>query len=341
MATTDKPIALQTNMQKTEQAFNAFLTPEEEVTIEAEDVEPVEEAAEVVEEVSEELEMAEETEPEIEAAEIEEDLEEDLEESQEDQVEVAEEEQPQLYTVKQNGIEIEVTLEELQNGYSRQQDYTRKTQELANQRKEIESQQAELQQKDELYKELLPKLETSLKGELANEPDWNAIYDDDPIAYVREKDIWNDKKKQLEATQAEQKRLQEEEVSKQQQQIKEFVEYGNQQLLEKVPEWKDSAKANAEKIAIRDHAINVLGFTPEEMDQVYDYRILLGLRNSLLHEKTLKATKKKPTQKAPARVARPGTVNQVKKSTPLKQSKQKLAKSGKVQDAAKVFEQII
>ena len=68
---------------------------------------------------------------------------------------------------------------------------------------------------------------------------------------------------------------------------------------------------------------------------------MLGLRNSLLHEKTLKATKKKPTQKAPARVARPGTVNQVKKSTPLKQSKQKLAKSGKVQDAAKVFEQII
>ena len=38
MATTDKPIALQTNMQKTEQAFNAFLTPEEEVTIEAEDI---------------------------------------------------------------------------------------------------------------------------------------------------------------------------------------------------------------------------------------------------------------------------------------------------------------
>ena len=104
---------------------------------------------------------------------------------------------------------------------------------------------------------------------------------------------------------------------------------------------KDAEKANSEKIAIRDYANNNLGFTPQEMDQVYDYRILLGLRNSWLHDKTIKATKKKPTQKAPARVARPGTANQVKKTTPLKKSKQKLAKSGKVQDAAKVFENLI
>ena len=250
-------------------------------------------------------------------------------------------EQPQLYTIKQNGVEVEVTLEELRNGYSRQQDYTRKTQELANQRKEIESQQAELRQKDDIYKDLLPKLEANLKAELGEEPDWKAIYDEDPIAYVREKDIWNEKQKRLEAAQAEQQRIKDEELAEQQKQIKEFVEFGNQQLLEKVPEWKDSEKANSEKIAIRDYAINVLGFTPQEMDQVYDYRILLGLRNSWLHDKTIKATKKKPTQKAPARVARPGTANQVKKTTPLKKSKQKLAKSGKVQDAAKVFEQLI
>jgi hypothetical protein len=51
--------------------------------------------------------------------------------------------------------------------------------------------------------------------------------------------------------------------------------------------------------------------------------------------------KKKPTQKAPARVARPGTVTKKKSVTPVKKAKQRLAKSGKVQDAAKVFEQLI
>ncbi len=340
MATTEKPIALQSELDQAEQAFSNFLTPEEEAPEEVEAVETEEESIEAVEEVSEEPEMEAEAEEAVEEIETE-DLEEIQEESQEDQVEVAESEQPQLYTIKVDGVDTEVSIEELQNGYSRQQDYTRKTQELANQRKDIESQQAELKQKDDIYKELLPKLEVTLKGELANEPDWNALYEADPIAYVREKDIWNEKQKRLEAAQAEQKRLQDEELTAQDKQIKEFVEYGNQQLLDKVPEWKNVEKANTEKLAIRDYAINILGFTPQEMDQVYDYRILLGLRNSWLHDKTVKATKKKPTQKAASRVARPGTVNQVKKTTPLKKSQQALAKSGKVQDAAKVFENLI
>jgi len=340
MATTEKPIALQSELDQAEKAFSNFLTPEEEAPEEVEAVETEEESIEAVEEVSEEPEMEAEAEEAVEEIETE-DFEEIQEESQEDQVEVAESEQPQLYTIKVDGVDTEVSIEELQNGYSRQQDYTRKTQELANQRKDIESQQAELKQKDDIYKELLPKLEVTLKGELANEPDWNALYEADPIAYVREKDIWNEKQKRLEAAQAEQKRLQDEELTVQDKQIKEFVEYGNQQLLDKVPEWKNVEKANTEKLAIRDYAINILGFTPQEMDQVYDYRILLGLRNSWLHDKTVKATKKKPTQKAAGRVARPGTVNQVKKTTPLKKSQQALAKSGKVQDAAKVFENLI
>ena len=339
MATPEKPTALQTNLQQAEQAFSNLLTPEEEAPVE-ENEELVEEAVEETEEVTEETEVELEATEEIEETD-EEVLEENQDESIEDQVEHEENEQPELYTVKQNGIETQVTLEELQNGYSRQQDYTRKTQELANQRKEIESQQAELLEKDEVYKDLLPKLEASLKAELGQEPDWATLYENDPLNYVREKDIWNDKKKQLEATQAEQQRIKDEELAEQQKQIKEFVEFGNQELIKKVPEWKDVEKANSEKIAIRDYAINNLGFTPQEMDQVYDYRILLGLRNSWLHDKTVKATKKKPTQKSAARVARPGTANQVKKTTPLKQSKQRLAKSGKVQDAAKVFENLI
>ena len=339
MATPEKPTALQTNLQQAEQAFSNLLTPEEEAPVE-ENQELVEEAVEETEEVTEEAEVELEATEEIEETD-EEVLEEDQDESIEDQVEHEESEQPELYTVKQNGIETQVTLEELQNGYSRQQDYTRKTQELANQRKEIESQQAELLEKDELYKDLLPKLEASLEAELGKEPDWKQLYENDPIAYVREKDVWNEKKKQLEATKAEQQRLKDDEIAKQREQIEQFIQFGNQELLKKAPEWKDTEKANSEKIAIRDYAINSLGFTAEEMDQVYDYRILLGLRNSWLHDKTVKATKKKPTQKSAARVARPGTANQVRKSTPLKQSKQRLAKSGKVQDAAKVFENLI
>jgi len=336
MAITDKPTALQTDKEVTTSMFESFLTPEED---------KVEDAVTETEEVTQEEVLEEE--PEV-SEDLEEDVEDDEEfddedeELDEEQTDVEEEAlQPQTFTVKVDGQEVEVTQDELINGYSRQQDYTRKTQELSQQRKTIEQQQAELAQRDAIYSQLLPKMEAQLKGELANEPDWNTLYEDDPVGYVREKQLWDEKKDKLTAVSAEQQRLQQEAMVKQQQQLQQFVEYGNQKLLEIIPEWQNPEVAAKEKAAISEYAVNFLEYTPEEIQQVYDYRALLGLRNAWLNSKTVEATKKKPTQKAPARVARPGTTNRPKSAAPVKKAKQRLAKSGKVQDAAKVFEQLI
>ena len=335
MSNNGKPTALQTDSEIAATMFESFLTPEEEKVEEA-----VAETEEAVEEevLEEELEAPETLEEDVED---EEEFDEE-DELDEEQTNVEEEAlQPQTFTVKVDGQEVEVTQEELINGYSRQQDYTRKTQELSQQRKTIEQQQAELAQRDAIYSQLLPKMEAQLKGELANEPDWNALYEDDPVGYVREKQLWDEKKEKLSAVSAEQQRLQQEAFAKQQKQIEEFVQYGNQRLLEIIPEWQNPEVAAKEKAAISEYAIRELEYTPEEIQQVYDYRALLGLRNAWLNSKTVEATKKKPTQKAPARVARPGTTNRPKTTTPVKKAKQRLAKTGKTSDAAKVFEQLI
>ena len=336
MAITDKPTALQTDKEVTTSMFESFLTPEEDKVEDA-----VTETEEVTQEevLEEEPEVSEDFEEEVEDDEEFDDEDEELDEEQTDVEEEAL--QPQKFTVKVDGQEVEVTQDELINGYSRQQDYTRKTQELSQQRKTIEQQQAELAQRDAIYSQLLPKMEAQLKGELANEPDWNTLYEDDPVGYVREKQLWDEKKEKLSAVSAEQQRLQQDALVKQQQQIQQFVEYGNQRLLEIIPEWQNPEVAAKEKAAISEYAVNFLEYTPEEIQQVYDYRALLGLRNAWLNSKTVEATKKKPTQKAPARVARPGTTNRPKSAAPVKKAKQRLAKSGKVQDAAKVFEQLI
>ena len=185
MSNNGKPTALQTDMDKTASAFESFLTPEEDKVEET-----VEEQEVVEEEYSEDdEEIFDDIDDEI-AAELDE-----YEESDEEQTNVEEEiEQPLTFTVKVDGQDIEVTQEELINGYSRQQDYTRKTQELSQQRKNIEQQQAELAQRDAIYSQLLPKMEAQLKGELANEPDWSKLYEDDPVGYVREKQLWDEKK---------------------------------------------------------------------------------------------------------------------------------------------------
>jgi hypothetical protein len=331
MSNNGKPTALQTDGESTTSAFESFLAPEEDTQEEA-----------VIEEVEESIEPeVEDFEEQDEELVDEEELEYDDEEDGEEETEVEELEEQPVYKVTIDGDEIEVTQDELLNGYSRQQDYTRKTQELANQRKTIEQQAQELQQRDAIYAQLLPKMEAQLKGELVNEPDWDSLYNDDPIAYVREKQVWDEKKEKLTAVSAEQQRLQQEAYAQQQQQIAQQVQEGQQKILEIIPEWKNAEVASKEKLAIRDYGINVLGYSPQEMDAIYDYRALLGLRNAWLNSKTVEATKKKPTQKAPARVARPGTTTRKKSVAPAKRAKQVLAKTGKVQDAAKVFEQFL
>ena len=331
MSNNGKPTALQTEGESTTAAFESFLAPEKDTQEEA-----------VIEEVEESVEPeVEDFEEQDEELVDEEELEYDDEEDGEEETEVEELEEQPVYRVTVDGNEIEVTQDELLNGYSRQQDYTRKTQELANQRKTIEQQAQELQQRDAIYAQLLPKMEAQLKGELVNEPDWNSLYDDDPIAYVREKQIWDEKKEKLTAVSAEQQRLQQEAYAQQQQQIAHVVQEGQQRILQIIPEWKNAEIASKEKSAIRDYGINVLGYSAQEMDAIYDYRALLGLRNAWLNSKTVEATKKKPTQKAPARVARPGSTSRKKSLAPAQRAKQVLAKTGKVQDAAKVFEQFL
>ena len=74
-------------------------------------------------------------------------MEEDVTESTEvdtpeSSVEVQEEPAGDTYAVKVDGEEQEVSLDELRDGYQRQSDYTRKTQELASERKRLQQAEA-------------------------------------------------------------------------------------------------------------------------------------------------------------------------------------------------------
>ena len=63
----------------------------------------------------------------------------------ESSVEVTEEPSGETYAVKVDGVDQEVSLEELRDGYQRQSDYTRKTQELASERRRLQQAEAIVQ----------------------------------------------------------------------------------------------------------------------------------------------------------------------------------------------------
>ncbi|QEG09209.1 hypothetical protein CPT_Phriendly_057 [Vibrio phage Phriendly] len=150
--------------------------------IEDEEVEESEAEETEAEEVEEELEE-EDTEDEEVSEEEDEESETDEEEADETEEESTESE---VFLVKVDGEEQEVTGDELVAGYQRQQDYTRKTQEVANERKRLQEHYGELEAEREKYSTALDQIiqEESKALEKYNEVDWAKLKSEDPNQFL-------------------------------------------------------------------------------------------------------------------------------------------------------------
>jgi ABC-type uncharacterized transport system ATPase subunit len=93
------------------------------------------------------------------------------------------------YTVKVDGEEFEVTLDELRNGYQRQADYTRKAQSLAEQRKAYEANLAAVNQERQQYGQVLENMAQYQNLELAQYQNinWQELKENDPMEYMEKR----------------------------------------------------------------------------------------------------------------------------------------------------------
>jgi hypothetical protein len=261
-------------------------------------------------------------------------------ESQEEETE-----EPQRFKVKVDNEEIEVTLEELQQGYSRTKDYTKKTQALAETRKTVEAERARIEEARQLrdtYAQRLQVIEQMLNQNPDNE-NLSELRESDPIGYAIKIAERSEKEKQLQAVQVERQRIAQQQSQEQQEQLQSHLAQEAQKLREWIPEFRDEAKADMARKEIRNYAKSI-GFSDQELATVYDARAVQTLYKAMQYEKLMKgkgvATKK--VSEAPktlkAGAAQPqGSSEQ----EAMKKQFQKLKQSGKKQDAAKLFEQFI
>jgi hypothetical protein len=295
-----------------------------------------------------ETQPAEESEEDLEAAASEEDEsgvedapdEETPEEQSEEEEEQEEQEQPQTFTVKVDGKEVSVTLDELQKGYSRTQDYTRKTQQIAEVRKQVEQETHAVRAEREQYAQLLGALQAQLQS---SEPqvDLERLYHEDPIEWVRQKEVMRERQEKLGAIQSEQQRLSQ--VSQYEQQRAMEAQLASQQeaLLAALPDWKDPKKAKAEKALVIESA-KAAGFTDEDLKSVYDHRLVLLLRKAALFDQMVsKRQGIKPVVNNGPRPAKPGAAGRVSTTTESVRAKQRLAKTGRIDDAASAIEHLL
>ena len=288
----------------------------------------------------------EETEVELEAEEAEEveEAEDDTEDDSENEEEVEEVEEEQTFTVKAAGEEKEVTLDELVTSYQLGSDYTKKTQEVAEQRKVIEQEAKaiiEARQVRDDYSQKLKSVEQFLVGSNSSQEDLTAMKENDPIGYAVKVAEMTEKKDQLQIVQAEQNRIAQQQNSDREAQMQNFVAGEAQKLTQSLPEFSDKTKGEKIRNDIRSYGKKV-GFTDEELSQVYDSRHVLVLHKAAQYDKLMagKAGVKKKVANAP-KMVKGGA--KVKQNVTDKQKKlqQRLIKSGDARDAASIFENLM
>ena len=269
----------------------------------------------------------------------------DVEVEDDDESEVEEEElEEQRFKVKAAGEEKEVTLEELMQGYQLGADYTKKTQELAENRKAVEAEAKailEAKQVRDTYAQRLQAIEQFLTQGQDSSEDLAAMKENDPIGYAVKVAELTEKKEQLAQVRAEQQRIAQQQQADRQQEMARLVQQEATKLSQVLPEFSDPTKGEQIRNEIRNYGKSV-GFTDNELSQVYDSRHVLMLHKAMMYDKLQKSKPavNKKVAEAP-KMVKSGTKVKEGNRDIRKQQLNKLKQTGKVRDAAALFENFI
>ena len=244
-----------------------------------------------------------------------------------------------MYTVTVDGTDLGVNLEELIQGYQRNADYTRKTQELAQERNQssefVERSKKDVEAKLQKLDQLNNAAQAQLQQEYA-EVDFEKLYDEDPVEAARLEHKMRKKHDQLA------------QVSQQTQELQaqEFNKYlGEQQklLTQKIPEFTDEQKGPRFKQQMRDYLGNI-GFNDSEINSVYDHRYVMLVKDAMSYRNLQKAKPgiKKKVANAP-KVVKGGVAKSKGQANEeaKRQQLSRLRKTGQVKDAAKFFRNLV
>ena len=261
---------------------------------------------------------------------------------QSDETEAEEEEdKPPVFTVKVDGKNVEVTLEELQKGYSREADYTRKTQQVSEERRAFAAEADLVRTERQQYSQLLGSLKAQLQQNAAPQQDMDRLYHEDPIEWVKQRELVRDAEKVHAAINSEQQRLSHIQAQEQYQSMQAHLAQQQDAMLKAIPEWVNPDKAKAEKTLLIEWG-QKLGFSSDELKNIFDHRAVVALRKAALYDQMMtKRGNIRPAVNNGPKPAKPGAAGRMDNTTDSRRSQQRLAKTGRVNDAASAIEHLL
>jgi hypothetical protein len=232
----------------------------------------------------------------------------------------------------------------LLSGYSRQADYTRKSQVLAEQRKKMEEELAATQQERQQYQSQLEQFNTQADSKLEEfkSVDWTKLKEEDPMEYALKRDQYRELQENKRLVAEEQQQLAQKQQAEMQSKWNEELQRQQEVMAQRLPEWNDPEKGPKLKQDIKSFALNK-GFTEQEVDSLIDARSVDVLHKAMMYESLLAAKIANKKQKVVPKVQKPGTPSTKTEvnSEKVKQTRARLKRTGRVDDAAAVIKSLM
>ena len=313
-----------------ESAAEALMAPVESEATETEAPE-----AEVAEVEEEEVEQEEsESDDDAEYAEADDDDDDEYDESNDEQ---ADQSGPETFSIKVNGENVDVTLNDLKQSFSGQKYIQQGMKQAAEQRKQAEEAFNGLNQQREQLNQLMQQVEQ--QGVISQPtPPSKELLNADPLGYIEADATYRE---QMGAYQTQQQQIGQQQQAMQQAQGQAHQAHLQSQMAElqqAIPDFSDAKKAPKMKERLVKQGM-AEGYTAEEIGGIVDHRAMKVLHKAMLYDQMMegggdvqaKLKKARPLMKA-------GTKKQPT-SAAKKHSKQmsKLKKSGSIHDAAKLL----
>jgi DNA repair exonuclease SbcCD ATPase subunit len=314
------------NLEGAAEKISGLLNPQDQQETEIKKVEPSESEPEQQEVQESQAESEATNEQESENTEV----------TEEQQTEL---EEPNLHRLKVNGQEIEVSLDELKAGYSRDSDYRQKTHSLSQERKSLEEQKNSLRQSYETrLKELNDTIATAdefIRQQQGGQ-DLQKLFDEDPVAAARLEFQLRQQSEKIEEMKSKAREAQHK-------QYNDFLETQKELAAQKIPEFADPSKADTFKIDMR-NTLRDYGFNDQEIGSLADHRFLMVAKDAMGYKslQNKKPIVQKKVANAP-KVVKSGVAKQNVSSgrEVIRNKINKLRKSGSINDAKSALLDII
>lgn len=316
-----------------ESAVDLMVQPEEtteevEEVEEAEEEQPIEDSYDDADEDDEDAEVED-----VDAEEVDEVDDEADDEDYEDTDEDEESEDPaeDVHTVKVDGEEKQVTLEELKRSYSGQQYIQKGMQQAAEVKKNAEEAYYALMRERENVQTLVQQAQSGMNLIPPVEPD-STQFENDPLGYMEAKIQYDNQVKEYNTNAAKVQEVLNRQTEAEQIARAEYARQEANKLVEVIPELADAGKASKFKESIM-KAASHYGYSPEEVAGISSSRDFIVLRDAMRWQELQagKDTVKKKVKKAPPIKA--GAKKVRTNNDRKRQAQEKLKRSGSIEDA--------